>query len=88
MAYTITETRIEGNALVASILVHLDSKTDEACTVPVQRPETEADVIRAIEQRVANEQIKFDWAPKLAVIQAALGAKLGTRTLTTAEKAG
>jgi uncharacterized protein YqgV (UPF0045/DUF77 family) len=85
MAYTINETTIDGNRIVANITVHLDDKTDEICTVPVNRPETDADVIAAIEDRVKNEQIKFDWAPKLTVIKAALDAKAGKVALTAAE---
>ena len=91
MAYTIHDTTIDGDRLVVSITAHRDSKdatADIVCTVPVLRPATEADVIRAIEDRVKNEQAQWDWAPRLAAIQAALDEKINVRTLTTAEKAG
>jgi len=77
MAYTINAVTIDGNTLVTNITVALDEKTEVVCNVPLVYPKTEADVLAAIDQRVKNEQIKFDAAPVLTAIKTALDLRVG-----------
>lgn len=77
MDYRIDSTEIVGNGIVARITVTFDDATDLACTVPVDRPTSEEDVIAAIEARVEAERVKWDCGPTLAAVKSALDQRTG-----------
>jgi hypothetical protein len=81
MAYTINQTTIDGDKLIANVTLHLAERYDLIVNVPVTYPKSETEVIAAIEQREKNEVVKFETEPTLLAVKADLDKRIGVKTI-------
>jgi len=74
--FTINETSIDNEMLIARATIVLNNGDSLDVTVPVKLPQTKDDVIAAIQQREINENKKYDALPILTAVKADLDAQV------------